>query len=221
MNEMARGQTRSALEKETLSICQFNFLPIQYIHPSWLITLPNSFILERLRHCQRTAHRLSRYLLTHFELDDQYWFAFTNPIHRIALLNSSSLIKLVFYTGLTLNADPIRRAVGRCEVVNLKKAIGEEGYLFAVKRAPFLWPTPKNVDTLPTDPYQLRQYLISKGITYLDNVFYQHSPALTQRLWWKLPMRWHCSLPPATLQPPKQDTIALLLCKLVKELELT
>jgi hypothetical protein len=219
MKEMTMEQTRTVSGKEILSICQFNFLPIQYIHSSWLTRLPSGFIMERLRHCQRTAHRLSRYLLSRFGLEDQYWFEFTDPVNRIALLNSPSLIKLVFYTGLTLNADPIRRAVGRCEVVNFKAAIGEEGYLFAVKRAPFLWLTPENADTLPSNPNQLHQHLISAGIAYLDNIFYHHSPALTQRLWWKFPKSWHCS--PSSLQTVKQEAIALLLCKLVKELELT
>lgn len=219
MNEIAVPQNKTALRKEVLSICRFNFLPIQYIHPSWLSTLPTGFVLERLRHCQRTAHHLSRYLLAQFGLENRYWFEFTDPVNRIALLNSPSLIKLAFYTGLTLNADPIRRALQRCEVNNLKKAIGEDNYLFAVKRAPFLWPASENVHKLPSDPDHLRQYLISAGITYLDNAFYQRSSALTQRLWWKLPKSWRSS--PASLKTVKQEAIALLLCKLVKELELT
>lgn len=218
---MAIKQTKADPGKEVLLICRFNFLPSQYIHSSWLTTLPAGFIMERLRHCQRTAHRLSRYLLAHFGLENQYWFEFTDPIHRIALLNSHHLIKLVFYTGLTLNADPIRRAVGRCEVVNLKAAIGEEGYLFAVKRAPFIWPTSENRGALPTDTDRLRHHFISRGIAYLDNAFYQRAPALTQRLWWKLPKGWRCGLPTSSLPIKKQEAIGLLLCKLVKELELT
>jgi hypothetical protein len=221
MNAIVTEQTKTPLEKDALSICQFNFLPMQYIHHSWLTGLPTGFVMERLRHCQRTTHRLSRYLLRHFKLEDQYWFEFTDPINRIALLDNNNLIKLVFYTGLTLNTNAIRQAVQRCEVVNLKQAIGKVGYFFAVKRAPFLWPTIENIDTLPTDPYQLRQCLISMGINYLDNAFYQRSPALTQRLWWKLPKGWHGSLSAFSLQPPKQEAAALLLCKLVKELELT
>jgi hypothetical protein len=219
MNKMAMGQT--AIKKEALAICQFNFLPIQYIHTSWLTTLPAGSMMERLRHCQRTAHRLSHYLLAHFKLENQYWFEFTNPVNRIALLNRDSLIKLVFYTGLTLSADAIRRAVRGCDVVNLKNAIGEEGYFFAVKRAPFFWPALEDVHTLPTDPYHLRQHLVLKGMSCLDALFCQRSLALTQRLWWKIPMGWRDSLRPSSPHTAKPETVALLLHKLIKELELT
>lgn len=202
-----------------LSICQFNFLPIRYMHPTWFSALPNGSLLQRLRHCQRTEQRLSRYILSHFNLIEQHWFDFTAPVNRIALLSGTSIIQLIFYAGLTLNATAIQRSLLRKDVIVLKQSLGEKPYLFALKRASFLYPSPAAKASLPLDN-GLRIHLMREGIRCLSRVFQDQPRALTQRLLWKLPRSWAAVFLSQPVQGCTQKTLGLLLIKLVEELEL-
>lgn len=221
MNDDTSAPVNSLVDKDiAASICQFNFLPIRYMHPTWFGALPDGSLLERLRHCQRAEPRLSRYLLAHFDLAGHYWFEFAAPIHRIALLPSVSLIKLLFYAGLTLNAESIRRTLLRSDVIALKQRLGEKPYLFALKRAPFLCSPQTSPANLPRDE-TLRAHLVRAGMRCLSSVFYDHHRALTQRLLWKLPRSWSTVYSPNPVERDTQEALTWLLIKLVSELELS
>lgn len=221
MNDDTSAPVNSLADNDiAASICQFNFSPIRYMHPTWFSALPNGSLLERLRHCQRAEPRLSRYLLAYFNLVGHYWFEFTAPTHRIALLPSVSLTKLLFYAGLTLNAEPIRRTLLRTDVIRLKQRLGEKPYLFALKRAPFLYSPQANPANLPHDE-TLRAHLMREGMRCLSSVFHDHHRALTQRLLWKLPRSWSTVYSPDPVETDTQETLTWLLIKLVSELELS
>jgi hypothetical protein len=198
---------------------EFNFLPIRYIHDSWLAALPHGAPLASLRCCRRVEQRLSRQLLVEFDLAGRYWFDFTVPASQIALLDGASLEKLVFYTGLALNARHISRIVARDELLPLKQSLGETAYLFAVKRAPFLTPLSAQGELPERYAEDMREHLTISGLKCLSQLLAGYGPALTQRLRLKLPLAW-CEHFTPPLKPLAPTSAGPLVANLLKELNL-
>lgn len=182
---------RSKSWKDSLefSICEFNFLPLRYIHSSWLETVRRGTLLSKFRGCRRTEQRLSRYLLAEFELHGQYWFDFSDPCKCIALLDGNKLAQLVLYTGLAVNAARIKGTILGKEVLKLRRDLGEDAYLFALKDASLFGLT-SEVASLPR--YSKCMLVQAKicGIRCLATVFPEGTPAFTKRMLLKLPVSW-------------------------------
>lgn len=171
------------------SMCEFNFLPTRYIHQSWLATIRRGKLLRKLSYCRRSEQRVSRYLLSEFELDGQYWFDFSNSCNSIALLDGNKLAQLVLYAGLAVNARRIQGTILGKDVLKLKRDLGEDSYLFALKGASLSNLT-SEVASMPT--YSKCMAVQSKicGIKCLATVFPDGTPALTKRMLLKLPVTW-------------------------------
>lgn len=199
-------------------IGEFNFLPGRYLHSSWLQALPYAALLDKLRRCPRSEARVSRYLLDLFGLGDQYWFDFTEPLLRIALLKGVALDKLVFFAGLVCVSSHIQHAVLRAEVQQLRHSLGDEAYGFALKRAPFLVPA----GSFPESERRvqgIRFHALLTGLHCLSGAFAGRPPALTRRLLLKLPQAWQARFDASSWRAA-QDNCAGLLTKLVTELKL-
>ncbi|MGF1526667.1 MAG: SctK family type III secretion system sorting platform protein [Candidatus Competibacterales bacterium] len=204
---------------DPLIICEFNFSPSKYIHDSWLESLSINFPLVKLREHPRILNRIDNYLLNQLKLSDQFWFDFSDPIHRIALLSNDELAKIALYTGLVLNANVIKKTISREQVLHIKTSLGDEAYKFAVKRATEL--APKTAAPSFTWSYSESSYKAHATVCGLKCIaipFAGNDPAaIVQRLLLKLPMNWHRSFIPPYVSDEERATINSLLPAIAKE----
>jgi hypothetical protein len=198
-------------------INEFNFLPLRYIHSSWLKTIPAGKCIEGMRSCARTEYRLSRYLLTHFELENEYCFDFTDEVKTIALLDQNKIAKVAQYAGLVINREQIKRKIARDDVVQLKQQIGEDAYTFAIKRAPFFGATPEFPSTHASE--HLPANVTVNGIQCLATLFSGNS-AIFKRVFLKFPST--CtpySKLPTSIISKDLDKVSSLLVRIQAEIE--
>jgi hypothetical protein len=169
-------------------INEFNFLPLRYIHPSWLKTIPGGRYLGGMHSFSRTEHRLSQYILSHLGLENEYFFDFTNQANTIALLDESKLSEIIRYAGLVINREQIKKIIVREDIVQLKQKMGEEAYFFTLKRAPFMGTVPD----FPTTEYKSENILTNvtiSGVQCLATLFSDNT-AILKRLFLKFPITW-------------------------------
>lgn len=176
----------------TAAIVEFNCLPSRYAHASWFATLPHGALLVRLRESPRIAQRLSRYLAAAWGLEGQYYFDFSAPAARLALLDSSTLVQLVLYAGLTATAAYVRQTVEHDKVAALKQRLGESAFLFALKRAPFLGGAAASLPVAlhGASPDTFYQLTLVVGLQCLAASLSGQEPALLRRLLLKFPRGW-------------------------------
>lgn len=171
-------------------IWEFNYKPDRYIHKSWLATVPNGDLLEKLRSNKRDTTQLSQYLLSQLGFNGEFYFDFSdNPLARIALLPSDSLEKLVKAIGATYNYQEISQVISKSEVSLLKKILGSNLYGFAFQQAPLIAKRKLSQLSYPTTT-KLHEKIISTGIFCLHSAFRHQPPALRKRLLIKLPKEW-------------------------------
>ncbi|MFH0787906.1 MAG: SctK family type III secretion system sorting platform protein [Pseudomonadota bacterium] len=170
-------------------IYEFNFWPGRYIHPSWLEGLIENDLFNRLKESRRAGQRLSPVILLKFGLDRSCFFNFEDPLRRLALLNGEALLKLVYLAGVSVHAGEISRVIEREAVLSLKKSLGEEPYLFALKRAPFL------AGRIEFPPYPLKttdyagfgDLVYESGMKVLEACLGEEEASYRKRLVLKLP----------------------------------
>ncbi len=86
------------------------------------------------RRCWRVEARLA-----HLDPLGEPWFVdFTEPRRRLALLPSEALERLALFVGAALRSAWLAGLVQRDQVLAARQALGEEAYLFGLKRARFL-----------------------------------------------------------------------------------
>jgi len=103
----------------------------KYVHASGAL----SIMLRSRRARRRLTTNLSD-LTTN--LPESWFLEFREPKTRLALLEPETLRMLADYLGLALHAQTIARTIVKSHVSKIKKSFGKKGYLFAIKRAPFL-----------------------------------------------------------------------------------
>lgn len=199
-------------------IYEFNFLPLRYIHASWLQTVTGGKSIEKMRSCARTEYRLSRYLLAYFGLENEYCFDFTDEVETIALLNQNKISEVARYAGLVINREQIKRNIARNDVVQLKYLIGEKAYMFALKRAPFFGAIPDFPSTYKSESI-LTDITVS-GFRCLATIFSGNS-ALFKRVFLKFPSTYRpYSKLPFSFISKEQGAVTSLLVRIQAELEM-
>lgn len=206
------------MDKNNL-INEFNFLPLRYIHPSWLKTVPGGRYIENMRSCSRTEYRLSQYLLSYLELENDYHFDFIDQAKAIALLDESMLSEVVRYAGLIINRDHIKQNIARKNIVQLKQEIGEKAYMFALKRAPFIGAIPDFHLTEYKSENMLMNITVS-GIQCLA-AYFSGNTAVLKRIFLKLPITWKPYFQlSASIALKEQSKASSLLERIQAELEI-
>ncbi|NJN46846.1 MAG: SctK family type III secretion system sorting platform protein [Candidatus Competibacteraceae bacterium] len=201
------------------AVCEFNLLPSQFLHNSWLESLPHGEVLTKLRDCSRVRLQLSQYLLKQFGLQNQYCFAIEEPLLRIALLPGADIAALALHAGLCRYSRQIQHTVLREEVLSLREQLGEDAYLFALKRAPFLAPPLDSSTDRSWNAAHCRKQVRRAGLDCLSCAFKDQAAGLLQRLILKLPRHWQDDItnPPWRMSQQQAQT---LLAKLMIELNL-
>lgn len=163
-----------------------HFHPASYLHDSWIDTLPYSELIRRLRSVPKVTMRLSQYIDTTLTLEPRYWYDFSEPSTRLALLDTPSLESLFFYLGLTLRRNEISREIMGETLRTLKRTLGETALQFVLKEVPLLGTVPE----FPFEPAKTHQ---KERLTIIGAKYCAHflPYALVQRMALKLPFEWY------------------------------
>lgn len=187
-------------------IYQFNLDLVGYLHEDWIGDyfphVSRSLFALLVKH-PRSRRQLSEILRHRLNVHD--FPDFEQPPQRLALLDPEPLCKVLFYVGIALHAPFISHQVQRTKVLALRSGLGNEGYLFALKRAPFLldlkaFPAMKFEDFSDLPSLLSRRALICLKIHLQDA-----PPSVYRRMVLKLPKSFTQSDEEDTLLPSQWD----------------
>jgi len=119
-------------------IYEFYLLPASYMHKSWLEPIIPNHLLTRLSKSKRGLKKLSKLILQHSKLKQDFFYGIYEPKYRMALLPVDILKTLTFYGGIALNHREIKTVIDKGRKERIIEKIGEQGYRFAVVNSPLL-----------------------------------------------------------------------------------
>jgi len=195
-----------------------NFDPCDFVHDSWIGSVPHGPLARRLRDEPAAAAPASRYLRWVLGLEGDYCGDFSTPHSRLALLDGTSLSRLSLYLGLVLRSRELRSEMRGERLRSVKHSVGNDAFAFAVKRAPFLGSIPDFPFEPDSDEPQLRFTLIGLGFCMTQVVGL--NSGLRRRMMLKLPRDWRPAFEAAGFETKRRDDdgLASIIRKLIKEL---
>ncbi|MCK5895595.1 MAG: SctK family type III secretion system sorting platform protein [Cocleimonas sp.] len=170
-------------------VWEFNYKPERYIHKSWLHSLPNGELVDKLMGEGRDTERLSNFLISQLGFDGKFFFDFSNISSQVALWSARDLKKLVMYTGLCCHYKDIQRLILREKVLEVRSHFGDEMYAFAMKRAAvFMDFQPEILEF--KQRVHLNNRIIISGLVCLHSYMCRFPTAFMKRVIIKLPREW-------------------------------
>lgn len=202
----------------------FNLLPTRYIHESWFDGIGSDTLRDTVATIRRTSFRAEKrigyFLLRQFGAD-AFVFDFKSGVRWVALLEARHLLRLMFLSGLALNADWVAGAIGREQRKQVRGCIGEDGYAFALRRAPLLGVRPQLRSDLRSDmtALPLLECCLACGARCLEICLHGEPAGILNRFRLKFDNKLRWQFKPAVAAVHKPE-IALLLKKiLIHEIE--
>lgn len=193
-------------------VLRFNLEPACYADPDRLAVLwPDGLSgahWGRLLGAPRLAGRLSRHLLDRLGLGQDACWDFAPPRRRLALLPAAEITRIARFAGCFLAARAIAKVIARDAVAELRRQLGDDAYVFAVKRASFMAPPESGGPGLDAAAIE------RDGFACLGHWLAGEPPALALRLRLKLPPPGIPEMPPAL---PGPALAAQALDKVLKE----
>lgn len=168
-------------------IHQFNIHPAAYAHPSWLEAFLPPQLFRCLGNTRRGISRLSTILLREQDLDKDTCYDFEYPWWRFALLPADVLSKLTLYCGLVSLHRQIASLVDKGALRRVKESLGEQDYVFAVKRAPLLVGQKHGAHLRWNGHFDIARLARQYGTAYFFSHFSEAPRAITGRLAFKFP----------------------------------
>jgi hypothetical protein len=117
-------------------IHDFNYRPSHWIHPARAAALPHAAVSTALLQRGQALPQLNRWIAGRLSMqmrETAFW-DFTDPRQRLALLSHETLAKIALFCGAAWRWSRIAVIIGRSQIVELKKAIGEQAHVFALRR---------------------------------------------------------------------------------------
>ncbi|WDE02795.1 SctK family type III secretion system sorting platform protein [Thalassomonas viridans] len=115
-----------------------NVDPLAEMHASWLSHLPHGELCLKLAANPQARGKLQEYLQNHYAWIRKYDFEAIRWPGQLAILPAEQLQEVLLYLGIWYCSQEIRHMINARDVAKIRNAIGENGYHFAVKLAPFL-----------------------------------------------------------------------------------
>ncbi|MEM7475300.1 MAG: SctK family type III secretion system sorting platform protein [Planctomycetota bacterium] len=173
-------------------IVAFNYRTAFYLHTSRVTQIACHRTYHQLLKSERGAKQLSRMICNAWALDPVGFWEFETTISRIGLFDFSQIEHLTKLVGATLFRQPLAHVIARDHLQEIRTAIGDDCYRFAVKRSPFLIPKlPENVLQLLTkaidETTSFIQQIQNVGWEVLSQTLKDAPRAMTSRLNLKLP----------------------------------
>ena len=116
-----------------------NVNPIAQIHTSWLTHLPHGELCLKLLSSPESSLKLQEYLQYYYSWINKYEFEADKWPGQLAILSADNLRRFLLYLGAWYFSPQIKLLIKADSVAKIKSALGEDGYFFAIKQAPFLW----------------------------------------------------------------------------------
>ena len=167
-------------------VYEFNLLPANYIHESWIKSFISTILLKKITESKRGREILSQWILAQNNLNQDYYYNFTDPLLRLALLPSEMMNKISLYCGIALNHKNITGIIDKRKREKIVESIGQDGYQFGIKIAPLLVGNRTNPVSLSIKG-GFKKHLEKCGATYLLYGFSRAPRPLFKRLTLKLP----------------------------------
>jgi len=115
-----------------------NLDPLGQMHASWLSHLPHGDLCLKLIASPQARGKLQQYLQNHYAWMGKHDFEAIRWPGQLAILSAEHLEQLLLYVGIWYCSQEIRHLINARDVAKIRSAIGEEGYQFAIKLAPFI-----------------------------------------------------------------------------------
>jgi hypothetical protein len=119
-------------------LCEFNYLPASYLHPSWRSKFFGGKLPDVVWSTPRVWPSLSELLLREMKLFHETEFTLPLPQHSYILLPPSRIARLAQHIGAILLGSKIRSSLARDEVLRWRERLGHEAFEFAMNRARLL-----------------------------------------------------------------------------------
>ncbi len=222
MTNTETSEQESVSSRLFTQIAEFNQYPVRYIHSSWLKQVQYAQLVVALQEQEQSHYHLSHYLLNCFDLNSEFDYEFQSLEKRIALTSGADLVALALYIGIVLNESIIRAVVRRRERVLLQECLGEQAYLFAVKKAQFFSKHTESaepgilIDWQHTERF--KSFLTVNGLQVLAVAYAGMPRAFKQRLLLKFPKSWQKYLENSGGNLSREQSINLLI-KCYKEVD--
>lgn len=207
-------------------VWEFNYKPERYIHKSWLNSLPNSDIIEKLIENDEkdSSTRLSHFLMSQLGFNGSFYFDFTDPFTQVALWDCEKLEKLIFHTGVVFYGDEISKLIVRDHVLKYRKSLGDELYHFALERALKLNKRNLSILDLPKQMDIMDRVRVS-GLVCFNEAVKTLPMAMLKRIVVKLPKRYfHMTLkyaPQSRFKNQPKELSKSMLLSVINELQLS
>ncbi|MGI9228489.1 MAG: SctK family type III secretion system sorting platform protein [Gammaproteobacteria bacterium] len=169
----------------------FNFTPAAYLHDSWWQAewgVPE--ILENIRQSRSPGglRQASQYLLEQYGMQKEVDFDFSEEAKQLGLLAGEELQRIIERAGLVLQTQRVVRAIRREDRQRIKDAVGEEGFVFALKRGK------RTLDSAgikqeykETEEEDIKLTCVRLGMGIMVLAMADLPEAFVRRLQWKLP----------------------------------
>lgn len=186
MSDSFISQTFAQNKRLFALVYRFNCQPALDIHSDHLPAAINSTLLQQLRSSRRGERKLSRWIAEKWNLGDHGAWDFSNIRWRLVLLDYSTLFRLMQFLGAAACRQQIANILDHDQQKKLKADIGDDVYLFALKRATFL--TKNLLDPLKSEPdISLPSKLMASGRECLASCLNDLPRELLDRLRLKFP----------------------------------
>lgn len=119
-------------------LCEFNYLPAIYLHPSRRPDFFSNKLPDKVWTCSRVWPRLSALMLRQLFLHEDIQFSPPTPQNSFVLLTPPRLARLAQHIGAILLGSQIRSCLARDEVLRWRDRLGQEAFDFAMNRARLL-----------------------------------------------------------------------------------
>lgn len=170
-------------------VYEFNLMPAVYIHKSWMSPSIPPPLFNKITQSKRGIEKLSQWILAQYDISQNYYYDFIDPLFRLALLPSEVIYRITLYCGVTLNHKNLTAIIDRSKKEEIINSIGIEGYHFGIKKAPLLLGNRKIFAKAWSANDDVKSYIERYGAAYFLGAISQAPKSIFKRLVLKFPKK--------------------------------
>ncbi len=213
-------------------ICELNAMPIRQFHSSWLKSIDEWSDIATLASYPEALPDLSAYILKRYRLKPVWLHDFREFRHRLLLVQTEALNRIVFHLGLIIVSPYIRKLIDGQVIRAYREVLGEDAFEFSRKKSLFFNPGYLSklikVDPKEVTVERVHETVIKKGMMCMGLLFWEDDKSVRTRLAVKLPKEHARLIVSKAFEKGPQDKLVAfrdslrkILFKLIKEIEPT
>lgn len=175
-------------------IYRFNTDIIGYISPDCLPKDVTLELLKKLSSSERYEEQVSAYVKNAVGIHDFGYYNFSDERYFLCLFSAEEISKIICYIGGICFSEQIRKTILNHELLNLKRAIGEDAYHFSMRSAS-LFLRNGVAESWQCDGKTLVEKIYNTGKSLLENFLSDFPKELLTRFVLKFPktFKWDFS----------------------------